>query len=211
MIFVWFLIAAAVGYFVGSLNYSIIFSKLVMHSDVRTKGSGNAGSTNMMRSFGWGVGVSTLIVDFLKTFVATFAIWALFSFVCPDWRQTGVALCGLCCVLGHCFPVFFKFKGGKGVAVGGITSLMVDWRCFVIIVITFLVFTAISKYVSLGSVMGALAFPASLPFFTDFGTAQGIATYIMSILTAGIIIILHRKNIVRIVKGEEHRLTFKKK
>lgn len=211
MIFIWFAIAVTEGYLIGSLNYSIIFSKLFMHSDVRLSGSGNAGSTNMMRSYGWKAGVITLATDFFKTFIATVIAWALFKFNCPEWIQPAVALTGLCCCIGHCFPIFFKFRGGKGVAVGAITSLMVDWRCFVIIIATFLIFTAISKYVSLGSMLGALAFPVSLAFFTDFSIKQELITFIVSVLVAALIIFLHRKNIVRIVTGKESKLSFKKK
>ena len=211
MIYVWFAVAAIGGYLIGSLNYSIIFSKIFMHSDVRSSGSGNAGSTNMMRNYGWKAGLITLLTDFLKTFVATIGVWAIFILNYPQLVQPAVALTGLCCCIGHCFPVFFKFKGGKGVAVGAITSLMVDWRCFVIIIITFLVFTAISKYVSLGSMLGAAAFPISLAFITDFSDMCQVATFIISILVAALIIFLHRKNIVRLITGKENKLSFNKK
>ncbi len=211
MIVFWFAIAAICGYLVGSLNYSIIFSKIFMHSDIRSSGSGNAGSTNMMRSYGWRAGLVTLITDFSKTFVVTIGVWAAFTLNYPQYVQTAVALTGLCCCIGHCFPIFFKFKGGKGVAVGAITSLMVDWRCFVIIIATFLIFTAISKYVSLGSMLGAAAFPISLAFFTDYSDNMQIATFIISILVAALIIFLHRKNIVRLITGKESKLSFNKK
>lgn len=211
MMFFWFALVAIGGYLIGSLNYSIIFSKVFMHSDVRSSGSGNAGSTNMMRSFGWRAGVITLITDFSKTVVATVGAWAIFTLNCPQWVQPAVALTGLCCCIGHCFPVFFKFKGGKGVAVGGIMSIMVDWRCGIAVFAAFLIFAAISKYVSLGSIMGAAAFPSSLAFFTDFSSRQDVTTLIIAILVAVLIIFLHRKNIVRIVTGKESRLSFKKK
>ena len=211
MMFFWFALVAVGGYLIGSLNYSIIFSKVFLHSDVRSSGSGNAGSTNMMRSYGWRAGVITLITDFSKTFVATVGAWAIFTLNCPQWVQPAVALTGFCCCLGHCFPVFFKFKGGKGVAVGGIMSIMVDWRCGIAVFAAFLIFVAISKYVSLGSVMGAAAFPVSLAFFTDFSSKQDVTTLIIAALVAALIIFLHRKNIVRIVTGKESRLSFKKK
>lgn len=211
MMFFWFALVAIGGYLIGSLNYSIIFSKVFMHSDVRSSGSGNAGSTNMMRSYGWRAGVITLITDFSKTVVATVGAWAIFTLNCPQWVQPAVALTGLCCCIGHCFPVFFRFKGGKGVAVGGIMSIMVDWRCGIAVFAAFLIFAAISKYVSLGSIMGAAAFPTSLAFFTDFSSRQDVMTLIIAILVAVLIIFLHRKNIVRIVTGKESRLSFKKK
>lgn len=208
---VWFLAAAIFSYLLGSLNFSIIFSNKVMGGDVRNSGSGNAGSTNMLRSYGWKVGVLTLGMDFLRTFLVILCVVLVFDRVAPDWRQTAAAVSGFCVELGHCFPLFFKFKGGKGVAVGAIISLMVDWRCFLIIIVTFLIATAISKYVSLGSMLGALAFPCSFAFFADFSTVQGTLAFIVSILVSGLIIILHRQNISRLIKGEESKLSFHKK
>lgn len=211
MMYVWFAVFALAGYLIGSLNNSIILSKAVMHSDIRSSGSGNAGSTNMMRNYGWKFGVATLALEFSKAFIAAGAARLFFSFYYPENAQLAAAFTGLCCCIGHCFPVFFKFKGGKGVAVGAITSLMVDWRCFVIIIITFLIFTSISRYVSLGSMLGAAAFPGSLVFFTDFSSKTSVITFIISILVASLIIFLHRKNISRLIKGTESKLSFKKK
>jgi len=209
MIFL-FILTAVLSYIIGSLNYSIIFSKIFMNTDVRSSGSGNAGSTNMMRNYGWKAGVITLLTDFLKTFVVTFGTWILFTIYYPVWVQPAVAVSGLFCVLGHCFPVFFSFKGGKGVAVGAITSLLVDWRCFIVIVASFLIFVAISKHISLGSVIGAIAFPASFAFFNDFHTLQGSISFTVTLIICLLVVFLHRKNIVRIFKGTESKLSFKK-
>ena len=167
-IYFWFVFVAVVGYFVGSLNYSIIVSRIFTDSDIRSKGSGNAGSTNMMRNHGWKAGVLTLCVDFMKTFAVCNGAWSIFILTNPEYAQTASAIAGFFCALGHCFPVFFGFRGGKGVAVGGLTILMIDWRCFIVTILLFLIFAALFRYVSLGSIMGALSFPVSLPFFIDF-------------------------------------------
>ena len=210
MTLVWFLLVIVGGYLIGSLNYSIIYSRVFMNTDVRKRGSGNAGSTNMMRTYGWKAGVITLCTDFLKAFLVTLGAWAIFVINCPDWTQSGVAAAGLSCAIGHCFPAFFGFRGGKGVAVGAIMSLMVDWRCFLVIIATFLVFVAITRYVSLGSMCGALAFPISLAFFIDLSSVQNIITFGCACCVAALIIVLHRKNIQRLFKGTESKITFKK-
>lgn len=201
---------ALAAYLMGSLNYSIMFSRAFMNTDIRSKGSGNAGSTNMLRNYGWKVGVLTLATDFLKTYAATITAWALCMRYAPDCARTAVALAGFMCAVGHCFPLYFGFKGGKGVAVGGMTILMVDFRCFLVTVALFLISVAIFKYVSLGSIMGALSFPVSLAFIVDFSNVLDIATYVICCILVALVVFLHRKNIARLFKGTESKLTFKK-
>ena len=207
----WFVFISVAAYIIGSLNYSIIVSSVFTESDIRSKGSGNAGSTNMMRNYGWRAGVVTLCTDFLKTFAVTNGAWSIFHLYAPEYAQTAVAVAGFFCAVGHCFPVFFKFKGGKGIAVGGMTILMVDWRSFLIVVAMFLIFTSISRYVSLGSIMGAVSFVVSLFFFLDFTKTCDIITYVFTAALVIMVIFIHRNNIVRIVKGTESKISFKKK
>ena len=206
----WFLIVAVVSYLVGSLNYSIIVSNVFIRTDIRTKGSGNAGSTNMMRNYGWKAGVITLLTDFLKTIAVTNGAWSVFVLYNPEYARAAVAVAGFCCALGHCFPAFFGFKGGKGVAVGAMTILMVDWRCFLVTLAAFLIFTSISRYVSLGSVMGALSFAVTLWFLVDFSRISDIITYVFALILVVMVVFLHRKNIARIFKGTESKISFKK-
>lgn len=210
MIFLW-IGAAVFSYLLGSLNFSIIFSSRVLGKDVRESGSGNAGSTNMLRNYGWKVGVLTLAADFLRTFLAILCVMLIFGRFAPEWRQLSAAVSGFCVELGHCFPVYYKFKGGKGVAVGGITTLMVDWRCFVIVVSVFIIAVALTRFVSLGSILGAAAFPCSFAFFADFSVTPGRLAFLFSVLAAALIIVLHHKNIARLCKGEESKLSFHKK
>jgi len=210
MIYLALLLTAVIAYIVGSLNYSIIVSNVFTKTDIRTKGSGNAGSTNMMRNYGWKAGVITLITDFIKTIAITNGAWSVFIQMFPEYARTAVAVAGLFCAVGHCFPVFFNFKGGKGVAVGAMTILMVDYRCFIVTVSLFLLFVSIFRFVSLGSIMGALSFPVSLAFIVDFSNTADIVTYVCSTVLVVMVVLLHNENIVRLFKGTESKISFKK-
>lgn len=205
-----FPLVAVIGYLIGSLNYSILFSRVFMNDDIRSKGSGNAGTTNMLRNYGWKVGAITLVTDFLKTYAVTLTAWSLCIRYAPEYARTAVALAGLFCAIGHCFPLYFGFKGGKGVAVGGMTILMVDIRCFIVVIAIFLICVLVFRYVSLGSIMGALSFAVSLAFIVDFTKPQDIATYIFACLLVILVVSLHHKNIVRLFKGNENKISFKK-
>lgn len=211
MMYLLFVLTAIGAYLIGSLNYSIIVSRVFMKSDIRTKGSGNAGSTNMLRNYGWSAGVITLVTDFMKTAVTTLGAWAIFIIPYPEYAQCAVALAGLCCAIGHCFPLYFNFKGGKGIAVGAITILAVDYRCFIFVVLVFVLLVAIFRYISLGSIMGGVTFVISLAFFVDFTNPIDIATFVFSSILVIIAITLHGPNIVRLFKGTESKISFKKK
>ena len=198
-----------IAYLLGSVNFSIIFSRRLLNSDVRTKGSGNAGSTNMLRSYGWLYAVLTLVFDFLKAFVVLLAAKLIFRSYA--YCQLVVAIVGLFCVVGHCFPVFFKFKGGKGVAVGAMVILMVDYKSFIIVVILFLLSVILTRYVSLGSIVGAAAFPLSNAFLLDYADYFDVWTLVCTIIIALLVLYMHRTNIYRLCKGTEHKFSFSKK
>ena len=210
MIIVLFILCAVGSYFIGSLNYSIIFSTVFMKNDIRTKGSGNAGSTNMLRNYGWSAATITLLTDFMKTVVATVCAWALFIRFFPEYAQTATAVAGLFCAVGHCFPAYFGFKGGKGVAVGAMTILMVDFRSFLAVVAIFVILVALFRYISLGSIAGAITFPSSLAFFTDYSSAADVATLVFATILAVMVVSLHYPNILRLLRGEEGKINFKK-
>lgn len=194
------LIAATVlGYLIGSLSSAVIVSKAIGKKDIRNYGSGNAGATNMARFFGMGVGVATLLLDGLKTAAAM----ALGRLIGGDY---GFLLAGFSCLIGHCFPVFFNFKGGKGVSVGAAMGAMLDWRVFVLIVAVFFISFALTQRVSVGSIMCAVTF---MPIeylvgirsweYLLFGAASGLC-----------VIIMHRENIKRLIRGEEKKFRPKK-
>ncbi len=194
MEFLKLLLSGVLGYLLGSLSAAVIVSYAVSRKDVRNYGSGNAGATNMARLFGMGVGVATFLLDGLKT-VASMALGRLIG------GYYGLLTAGIACLLGHCFPLYFGFKGGKGVSVGAALGLMIHWKVFVIIVAVFFVTYFITKRVSAGSVMCALAFtPAEL--IAGFRDGPTIAFGI----TAGILVlIMHRENIKRLLNGTEKR------
>ena len=131
------------GYLLGSVSISIILSR-AFGVDIRKKGSGNAGATNMARSFGLLAGFATLAGDFLKAVIVMYVGWRL----CGDW---GLMAGGMACTTGHCFPLFYDFRGGKGISVGAAIGLMIDWRVFVGIIAVFLIAAFLSKKASFGS------------------------------------------------------------
>ena len=182
---------AAAGYLLGSMSASILLSRTAWGSDVRNKGSGNAGATNMARVFGLGAGLLTLGCDMLKAVLAT---W-LGSFLLGD---VGLALGGICCMIGHCFPVFHHFKGGKGISVGAALGLMIDWRVFVFIIATFLIVAFLSKKVSLGSIAASLGITVSALIFHVSTPKLALAIIAMCLA-----IFQHRGNIKRLLNGTE--------
>ena len=189
---IWKYIAVLAGsYLVGSLSLSILASKALFGGDIRSQGSGNAGATNMARVHGWGAGILTLAGDALKAAVCMLAGNALAG-------EIGFCLGAAGCMLGHCFPVFHNFKGGKGIAVGGAVGFGIDWRVGVCTVGSFLLGSLISKKVSVGSLCGAVAIAAS-SFLFHASTPR----LILSVFCACLAIARHSANIKRLADGTE--------
>lgn len=186
------LAAGAAGYLLGSVSWAVVMSWLVSRKDVRNYGSGNAGATNMARLFGMGVGVATFLLDGAKTVVSMLLGKLIGGYY-------GFLAAGYACLLGHCFPLYFGFKGGKGVSVGAALGLMLHWKVFVIIVAVFFITSFITQRVSAGSVMCTVAFvPAEL--------AAGIRdwpTLLFGGAAALTVFVMHRENLKRLLKGEE--------
>ncbi len=206
------LITVAVGilsYLVGSINCSILISRL-LKKDVRESGSGNAGATNMARTFGTGVGVVTMLCDFLKALLPLLLTRVIFQqFYHLDYWQALVAFSGFCCSLGHAYPVFFGFRGGKSVTVVGMTFLVVDWRCFVVGISVFVLIVALTRYVSLGSMLAGISGPVTMFFVCRNSTGQYYTVACLAGL-AVMIIWLHRENVKRLLHGTEHKFKSKK-
>ena len=178
-------------YLVGSLNGSIVLSRLFRIGDIRKQGSGNAGATNMARVYGWGFGVMTLCFDVLKGVVCTQAgNWLL--------GDVGVAVCGFACLLGHCFPAFYHFKGGKGISVGAALGFAIDWRVLVTIVCIFLIGALVSKKVSLGSVCATIGIAVA-----SFAFGVSTPKLILALCTMVLVLFQHRSNIRRLLNGTE--------
>lgn len=193
----------AAGYFLGSVNSALVVSRSVFHDDIRKYGSGNAGMTNMFRTYGKKGGFLTLAGDFLKTVLATLIGFLLLP------GDIGAYISGLFCVLGHSFPIYYRFKGGKGVLAAAVMLLMVDLPTFGLTVLVFAVILVGLRMVSLASIMAALFMPLwlniSYTVILGNGSTAGLRLFIAVIITF-LVIFMHRENIRRIQKHEEPKI-----
>ena len=202
-------------YFLGSINSAIFFSKLVYKDDIRKHGSGNGGMTNMLRTFGGKAALLTLAGDLGKTLISISLAGFIFGFgyVAGMSIQPFCYLAGLFAVLGHIFPVYYRFKGGKGVLVTSTMALILTPVQFLILFCLFVAIVAISKYVSLGSVSVAILYPviisASFAFLFE-SKPDGIIA-LTAIILAVTITFCHIENLKRIGERTENKLSFKKK
>ena len=195
-------------YLVGSLNCSVLISRLKMKKDVRDSGSGNAGATNMLRTFGTKWGVITMLGDFFKTLLALIVTYLLFRD--REYWQAMVAFSGFCCAMGHVFPIYFGFHGGKAVTVVAMTYFVIDWRCFAVAVSIFILVVILTRYVSLGSIVGGLSGPVTMFFIgRKYAPNQWFVVICLSAL-ALMLVFLHHENINRLINGKERKITFKK-
>ena len=206
-----YIIVSIVAYLIGSISFSVIISKKMAGFDVREKGSGNAGATNMLRSVGKKAAALTLLGDALKGVVAIlFAI--IVGAIAKDLdKALLVQLAGILVVIGHTFPIFFGFKGGKGVATSLGVLLMTNWQIGLICLVFALVLMLLTRMVSMGSVGAAILFPILVLFIhTNYTVSEGSSYLIYSIILAVIVAFNHRANIQRILNGTENKLSFKK-
>jgi len=199
MEFLMILIAIVISYLLGSLNFGIIVSKLALGMDLREHGSGNAGSTNAYRVMGPKLAVPVMIGDILKGVVAS-VIGNMLA------GEHGRLAAMLFVVVGHIYPLYFGFKGGKGVITAAATIAIFDIRIFAVMISVFLITVLLTKYVSLGSMLAAAVFPVLMYIFHP--TA---ACVIVALVMASAVIILHRGNIKRLIAGTESKFTFKRK
>ena len=203
-------IMAIIAYLIGSINFSVIFSKKFAGFDVREKGSGNAGTTNMLRSAGKGLALLTLICDILKGVVAILIAIFIGSIAGDVDKALLVQISGIAVVIGHTFPIFFGFKGGKGVATSLGILLMTNWQIGLICLVFALVLIILTRMVSLGSCTAAILFPVLTLFIKqNFIVQEGSGYFIYSVILAIIVLYNHRENIKRILNGTENRISFK--
>lgn len=186
-----YIVTVFCGYIFGSVSFSILISTLFHHRDIRKRGSGNAGATNMARSFGLSAGLQTMAGDMVKTALALLAGF----FILGD---AGICVSGIFCLLGHCFPVFYEFKGGKGVSAAAIIILFIQPVLFPFIIAIFLIAAILSHKVSVGSVCAALALVLSA-FFVPLS----IGRMILAVFTGLLVIIRHKENLKRLMQGTE--------
>lgn len=209
------LISIAVSYLLGSINSAIFISKLVYHDDIRNHGSGNGGLTNMLRTFGKGAAGLTLLGDMLKTALSIFITGILLGFYYTHGISGYLGFCymaALFAVVGHIFPIYYGFKGGKGVLATATAALILTPIPFVILLLLFIAIVAVSKYVSLGSVTVGILYPIIIVgYFGVFQMQPDAITTLSSILIAILIVWCHRENLKRIQDRTERKLSFKKK
>ena len=196
---------AVAAYLLGSLNFAVILSHKVYHEDIRQRGSGNGGMTNMMRSYGKKAAALTLLLDALKAVLAV-AVGTLAV------GESGGYIAGLGCVLGHVFPLYFHFRGGKGVVVTAVMILCLEPVAFLILFLLFVAIVMMTKYISLGSVMCMLVYPLFLNrlYASLHHQPPGATVTLVSFTVAVLVIFLHRSNIRRLMNGEENKFSFKK-
>lgn len=201
-----YLIVVIISYLIGSISFSIIFGKKFAGFDVRDKGSGNAGTTNVLRTVGKRAAFLTLICDVLKGVVAI-VIAILISKIWKDINGDLLKyLAGLFVILGHTFPIFFEFRGGKGVATALGVLIMLDYKIGLICLIFALIIMVFTRFVSLGSIMAAVLYPILTIFLVEFK----IEKVILSILIGAMVVFNHRENIKRLKNGTESKVSFKK-
>ena len=194
------LILLLLGYFLGCLNGSVMISHFVIRDDVRQHGSGNAGLTNFYRVYGGKFAVCVILVDMLKAFVAVKLGSVVFD-AYLELRLEGEYFSALFCVIGHIFPAFYSFKGGKGILCSGTLLLLLDWRIAAVGWGLFALLWLTTRYVSLGSVSGAASFPITTLIFCR----SNWTVFVLSLLIAALVIWAHRENIGRLLHGTESR------
>lgn len=221
---------AVISYLIGSVNFSIILSKIIGKKDIRESGSGNAGATNMLRTYGKKMGVITLLLDVAKGIVvillAIFVV-RLINVYRLDSFPTSLAqtaplptainvepikyMAGVCVVLGHNFPIYFGFKGGKGVATSLGVVLMLDWKAGLIVMVIALAIMALTRYVSLGSIIGGAAFIVIEIVKAIITHEYNVIELVCVVIIGGLLIARHHANISRLIHGTENKLSFSKK
>ena len=194
------ILSAVIGYLLGSVSMGVILTKVKYRRDVRSQGSGNAGATNVARTFGMKAGIFTLFGDVLKTVFAAIIGHLIYGEV-----GLTAGLCGA--IMGHCFPVYFGFKGGKGISVCLAIALCVDWRIALVSFPLFIVIVMISKIVSLGSIIAVAALPVTYLAINGFKMPQAAFMIFLPCLVS----FMHRENIKRLVHGTEPRFFGNKK
>lgn len=215
------LISAVLSYLLGSFNSSILVVRLLKHQDIREFGSHNAGLTNTLRCFGKGCAALTLVGDLAKGIAAVL----LSKGIC-ELLGTGLTaqndvhfigyIAGIFAILGHVFPIYYHFKGGKGVLVGVSVFLGIDWKVFLCLIVIFAVVLAISKYVSLGSIIAAACCPVVTFLFQFWQRGDLPMWYLwlntgLAALMGAWVIYMHRTNIQRLKAGNENKFSFHSK
>lgn len=190
-------------YLFGSISSSVIISKIMTGDDLRNHGSGNAGATNALRVLGKKGGILTLLGDVLKTVLSIL----LAIFILNEDKSLAIYFAGIGTVIGHNYPIWFGFKGGKGIVVSITAILFADWKIGIIVMLISIIIMAITKYVSLGSVLGAVLCIILSIIFRWGNWYFVVFTFVVGLLA----IFRHKANIIRLINGEESKLSLSKK
>lgn len=203
-------LTAIIGYIMGSVNGSIIVSRFLFGSDVRRQGSGNAGLTNFYRTYGITGIVGVIAIDVLKGVLGALIGGLLLNLAAPagfeaEFTDVGRLVATFCVILGHVFPIFYGFKGGKGILTGVSCVFVVDYHAALIALVIFAIVVVATHYVSLGSVLSTLSVPVTL-------LANGFSgiCMILTIVSVALIVIKHAENISRLIHHKEPKISFKK-
>ncbi|MDY3972211.1 MAG: glycerol-3-phosphate 1-O-acyltransferase PlsY [Clostridia bacterium] len=201
---------AVISYLIGSVNFSILISKAISGKDIRESGSGNAGATNMLRTHGKKMGVLTLLLDVLKGIIAIIIAMIVEKNI---GANTGILsyIAGVCVILGHNFPIYFGFKGGKGVATSLGVVLMLDWKVGLIVAVCAIAIMAVTRYVSLGSILGGAAYIVVEIVKAIVTKNYNVIQLVCVVIIGGLLIARHHANIKRLLSGTENKLSFGKK
>ena len=206
-----YIIVTIIAYLLGSISFSVIISKKMAGFDVREKGSRNAGTTNVLRTVGKKASIITLICDILNGVVAILVAY-IAGLILKDSVDKAllIQLAGLAVIIGHTFPIYFGFKGGKGIATALGVLLITNWNIGLICLVFALVLMIITKMVSLGSLAAAVLFPILIIFMPHTSYLVDGNYIIYGILIAALVIFNHRANVKRLLTGTENKIDFKK-
>lgn len=195
-----FIFCIIIAYFLGNISGGMIFGKLLFNKDIRDYGSKNAGTTNALRVFGIKAGALTFIVDLLKSILACFIGMKLLGL-------NGVLLAGIFVVIGHNWPVFLNFKGGKGIASSFGFIIFLDYKIAIVAILIFITIVVLTKYISLGSM---LATTSVLPISYIFCGYRNVYVLLTFLFLASLSIFRHKSNIIRLINGNENKINLKK-
>lgn len=205
-------LSCVLAYLLGSINFAIVVTRVLYHKDIRAFGSGNAGMTNVLRTFGKGAAALTLIGDIGKGVVAVYAAKLIFRLIADANPVYGAYVAAIFAVLGHLFPVYFKFKGGKGVAVAAGAILAIEPLVFAGLAVIFFTTFLISRIVSLSSIFCAVGFPVLTCLYSVFVVNDRLPWLctLLSAFLGALVIYMHRENISRLKAGTEYKFGSKK-
>lgn len=208
-----YIIVTIIAYLLGSISFSVIISKKMAGFDVREKGSGNAGTTNVLRTVGKKASILTLICDTLKGVVAILVAYVAGLIIKDIDKSLLVQLSGVAVIIGHTFPIFFGFKGGKGIATSLGVLLITNWNIGLICLVFALLLMILTRMVSVGSLAAAVLFPVLVAFMpSNAYIVQGnhFGYIVYAVLLAVLVIFNHRANVKRLLTGTENKIDLKK-